>query len=92
MKKAPPKKKKFNLTVECQEEDNLLASSVYSEIGPDGLIFLKYDIKVGKDGLTSQIKCDNPQSHILRMDDIQGSGKNIGGGSAASVEEGIYKP
>jgi len=53
MKKAPPKKKKFNLTVECKEEDNLLASSVYSEIGPDGLIFLKYDIKVGKDGLTS---------------------------------------
>jgi hypothetical protein len=46
-------KKKFDLKVECEEDSNL-ASSIYSEIGPDGLRFLKYDIKVGKQGLTQE--------------------------------------
>lgn len=46
-------KKKFqkkNLSLDC-EDDNQLASSIYSEIGPDGLKFLKDNIKVSKEGL-----------------------------------------
>ncbi len=42
-------KKKKNLNIECEEN---LANSVYSEIGKDGLRFIKDDIKVGKEGLS----------------------------------------
>ena len=47
------KKKLFqkrNLSLDC-EDDGAMTGSVYSEIGPDGLKFLKDNIKVSKDGL-----------------------------------------
>jgi hypothetical protein len=46
-------KKKFQrkaLSLDCEEE-NVLANSIYSEIGPDGLKFLKDNIRVSKEGL-----------------------------------------
>jgi hypothetical protein len=53
--------KKMNLQVECEDQDNL-TSSVYSEIGPDGLRFLKYDIKVSKHGLSQE---SNQHRHVI---------------------------
>ena len=57
------KKKLFqkkNLSLDC-DEDEALAGSVYSEIGPDGLKFLKDNIKVSKEGL-SKISGDKMES------------------------------
>ena len=84
-------KKKFDLKVDCEEDSNL-ASSIYSEIGPDGLRFLKYDIKVSKHGLTQESASYQSQRSNFRLEDIESSGKKIGRGTAAQVEEGVYKP
>jgi hypothetical protein len=40
-----------------------LAGSIYSEIGPDGLKFLKDNIKVSKDGL-SKMGDNNINNHF----------------------------
>lgn len=48
MKKKTFQKKNLSLDT---EEDQALAGSVYSEIGPDGLRFLKENIRVSKEGL-----------------------------------------
>jgi hypothetical protein len=58
MKKKPFQKK--NLSLDCEEE-NALAGSIYSEIGPDGLKFLKDNIKVSKEGLH---KTGTDQNHF----------------------------
>lgn len=82
MKKCPAIKKKINIQIECDDE---LANSVYSEIGPDGLRFLKDDIKVSKEGLT-KVSGDNYKNFSsIKIDDIESSGKMIGGGAACSV-------
>jgi hypothetical protein len=56
------KKKGFlkkNLSLDC--EDDPLAGSIYSEIGPDGLKFLKDNIRVSKEGL---IKITDDSNHF----------------------------
>ncbi len=45
-------KKKMNLSIETNEISDM-EKSIYSEIGSDGLRFLKYDIHVGPKGLTT---------------------------------------
>lgn len=40
------------LSIDCDEISGMEAS-VYSEISADGLRFLKYDIMIGREGLTN---------------------------------------
>ena len=47
----PPKKSfEKKLMLSCEDEDPL-EKSIYSEIGKDGLLFLKNDLKIGLDGI-----------------------------------------
>ena len=85
-------KKKFqkkNLSLEC--DDDPLAGSIYSEIGPDGLKFLKDNIRVSKEGL---IKISDNSNHFqpINMSQIQIINKHLGRGASGSVCEALYKP
>ena len=87
------KKKLFqkkNLSLEC-EEDSALAGSIYSEIGPDGLKFLKDNIKVSKEGL-HKTTGDMINFQPICMEQIQVINKHLGRGASGTVQEGIYKP
>lgn len=95
MKKPGFKKKKFNLTVECEDNNNGLEKSVYSEIGPDGLRFLKDGIKVSQQGLQKFASEDNTNSHtsLISLQDLQiFDDDKIGSGVSAQVVKGRYKP
>ena len=45
-------KKKMNLSIDCEEVSEMEAS-MFSEIGKDGLRFLREDIHVGPEGMTT---------------------------------------
>jgi hypothetical protein len=45
-------KKKLNLQIDCEEISDM-ERSIYSEIGNDGLRFLKHDIIITADGLAN---------------------------------------
>ncbi|CAD8109335.1 unnamed protein product [Paramecium sonneborni] len=85
------KKKTFQKKNLCldTDEDSVQAGSVYSEIGPDGLRFLKENIKVSKDGLQVQ---GQQQLQPINADYIQIVNKHLGRGAAGTVSEAIYKP
>jgi hypothetical protein len=87
MKKKAFQKK--NLSLDC--DDDPLAGSIYSEIGPDGLKFLKDNIKVSREGL---IKMSDNSNHMqpINMEQIQIINKHLGRGASGSVSEAIYKP
>jgi len=80
--------KKFNIQIECEDK---LENSHISEIGPDGLNFLKEGIKVNREGLQKGVG-DKTVYFQLKSDDIEFSGKVLGRGTSALVEEGYFKP
>lgn len=45
-------KRKLNLQIEC-EGISEMEKSIFSEIGPDGLRFLKYGVHIGPEGLAT---------------------------------------
>jgi len=81
-------KKKPNLAT---LDENTMASSISCEFGPDGIQFLRANIKITKNGM-----CKITGDQILPLSIVQASeveyGAEIGRGSSGFVQEGIYKP
>jgi len=69
-----------------------MEASVYSEISADGLRFLKYDIMIGRAGLTNISGDTYANMPPVSKTEIQALGNLLGKGNACHVQDGIYKP
>lgn len=72
--------------------DESPSNSTYScELGPDGIRFLRENIKVTKDGLCKLSGDEITPLSIVRSEEMEYGGE-IGRGASGSVQEAIYKP
>lgn len=84
-------KKKINLSIDCEEVYEMEAS-IYSEIGKDGLRFLREDIHVGPEGITT-ISGDHISSLLkINKDSLSVVNKVLGRGASCVVQEALYLP
>lgn len=78
-------KKKINLSIDCEEVYEMEAS-IYSEIGKDGLRFLREDIHVGPEGITT-ISGDHISSLLkINRDSLSVVNKVLGRGASCVVQ------
>lgn len=84
-------KKKFNLSIDCEEVYEM-ESSIFSEIGRDGLRFLREDIHVGREGITT-VSGDHISSLLkVNKDTLTLASKFLGRGASCVVQEAVYVP
>jgi hypothetical protein len=83
-------KRKLNLQIEC-EDISEMEKSIFSEIGNDGLRFLKSGVHIGPQGLASITGHLIPALLPTSKGTLQ-VGERLGRGAACVVERGIYAP
>lgn len=69
-----------------------MEASVFSEINQDGLRFLKYDIMIGRGGLTNISGDTYANMPPVSKNELQPLGNILGRGNACQVSDGLYKP
>ena len=79
------------LSIDCEEISGMEAS-IYSEISAEGLRFLKYDIMIGREGLTNISGDTYANMPPVSKTELQALGNSLGRGNACHVQDGIYKP
>lgn len=83
-------KRKINLQINCEEVSEM-EKSVFSEIGSDGLRFLRQDLHIGPEGIM-KISGELIPSLLPTSKDKMAFGGLLGRGSACVVEQGVYCP
>ncbi len=83
-------KRKMNLQIDCEEVTEM-EKSVFSEIGSDGLRFLRQDLHIGPEGVM-KISGELIPALLPTSKDKLAIGGELGRGSACVVERGVYSP
>jgi len=79
------------LFLESVEDESQITSSHSCELGPDGIRFVRDNIKVTKNGMCKLSDDEITPLSIVNSEEIEYGGE-IGRGASGSVQEAIYKP
>lgn len=83
-------KRKVNLQIDCEEVSEM-EKSIFSEIGSDGLRFLRQDILISTEGIMKISGEPLPWLLPTSKERVSSEGE-LGRGSACVVERGVYLP
>jgi len=79
------------LFLESVEDEGHITSSHSCELGPDGIRFVRDNIKVTKNGMCKLSEDEITPLSIVNSEEIEYGGE-IGRGASGSVQEAVYKP
>ena len=83
-------KRKINLQIDCEEVTEM-EKSIFSEIGNDGLRFLRHGLHIGPEG-TMTITGEVIPSLLPTTKTSLSVSEELGRGAACVVEKGLYRP
>lgn len=80
----------MNLQIDCEEVEQM-QKSLFSEIGSDGLRFIRQDLHIGPKGMMTIAGELIPALFHTTKDNLL-IGEELGRGAACVVEQGVYSP